>query len=130
VGEFGEGDVQRLLALVRASGIAHFELLAATVVLRLNASLDNPGPASSVKDETTRILVRSPSVGTVHWRDEPMDPAGGHRVLAEGTVLGDIEVLGERREVVMPIGGSVSELTVASGAFVEYGQTLAVLRRQ
>ena len=45
--------------------------------------------------------------------------------MRRGDLVGYVDVLGVRQEVVAPIDGVVSEFQVESGQAVEYGQPLA-----
>lgn len=71
--------------------------------------------------DASRGLVSSPAVGY-------FAPRSGVEVGARvrsGDLVGYIDVLGVRQEVVSPVDGSVREFEVQSGQAVEYGQPIA-----
>jgi acetyl-CoA carboxylase biotin carboxyl carrier protein len=72
------------------------------------------------------VEVRSPVVGILQWL-----PGGGRSTAIDvGDPVGadeevaSIDVLGKRVPVVSPVAGSVAEVAVEDGAFVEYGEVL------
>jgi len=71
--------------------------------------------------DLSRGSVTSPAVGYFSSRD---GIANGTRV-ASGDVLGHVDVLGVRQEVVAPIDGVVGGLEVEAGQAIEYGQRIA-----
>jgi acetyl-CoA carboxylase biotin carboxyl carrier protein len=76
------------------------------------------------------VDVRSPGLGIVRWppdggRDTPLDV--GDQV-EEDEELCSLDVLGRLTPIVAPVGGTVAEISVEDGAFVEYGQVLLRLR--
>lgn len=81
----------------------------------------NPAVAGSSSRPST--MATSPAVGYAVPRPEL---AVGARV-AQGDVLGWIDVLGVRQEVVAPVDGLVGRWMVGPGDPVEYGQGLAQL---
>jgi biotin carboxyl carrier protein len=73
------------------------------------------------RTESSRGAVTSPAVGYFVPR------AGvvvGSKV-ASGDLIGHVDVLGVRQEVVAPMAGVVGELVVESGQAIEYGQRIA-----
>jgi acetyl-CoA carboxylase biotin carboxyl carrier protein len=71
--------------------------------------------------DTQRGLVSSPAVGY-------FAPRNGVEVgakLRSGDLLGYIDVLGVRQDVVSPIDGALKQFDVESGQAVEYGQPIA-----
>ncbi len=75
----------------------------------------------STRPEPTRGTVTSPAVGYFIARD---GVSNGLKV-ASGDVLGHVDVLGVRQEVVAPMDGVVGGLEVESGQAIEYGQRIA-----
>lgn len=73
--------------------------------------------------ERRRMKVTSPAVGYFL----PRDGVGPGAHLRNGDVIGHIDVLGVRQEVVAPSDGMLSRLEVESGQAVEYGQPIARL---
>ncbi len=71
--------------------------------------------------DSTRGGVTSPAVGYFNSRD---GVANGTKVVS-GDVLGHVDVLGVRQEVVAPIDGVVGGLEVEAGQAIEYGQRIA-----
>jgi acetyl-CoA carboxylase biotin carboxyl carrier protein len=70
--------------------------------------------------EPLRGQVTSPAVGYFAPRD---GVAAGSKLRA-GDLIGSVDVLGVRQEVVSPIDGVLKTLEVESGQAVEYGQPL------
>jgi len=66
-------------------------------------------------------LVTSPAVGYFLVRDG----VGVGNPMAQGDLIGHVDVLGVRHEVVAGIDGTLGGLDVASGQAVEYGQPVA-----
>ncbi len=75
-----------------------------------------PGSAS-------RQLARSPAVGYF----APLEATVRGRAVRAGDVLGHVEVLGVRQEVVAPADGVVARVLAETGQAVEYGQELVRL---
>jgi acetyl-CoA carboxylase biotin carboxyl carrier protein len=65
-------------------------------------------------------MVTSPAVG-YHVPGERVRVGAA---VSSGDVLGWVDVLGVRQEVVAPISGTIGRLLVESGQAVEYGQDL------
>jgi len=77
----------------------------------------------STRLDTTRGTVTSPAVGYFTSRD---GVSNGTKI-ASGDLLGHVDVLGVRQEVVAPIDGVVGGLEVESGQAIEYGQRIALI---
>jgi biotin carboxyl carrier protein len=73
--------------------------------------------------EAARWSATSPAVG--YYIANERTPVG--RAVAAGDVLGWVEVLGVRQEVVAPRDGVVGRLLAEAGQAVEYGQELLIL---
>jgi biotin carboxyl carrier protein len=77
----------------------------------------SPPPATGAAEGR---VVRSPAVGYF----APVDGLAAGRGVRSGDVIGHIEVLGVRQEVVVQADGRVARVLVAHGQAVEYGQDL------
>ncbi|MEX2548359.1 MAG: biotin/lipoyl-containing protein [Chloroflexota bacterium] len=75
----------------------------------------------SARVESTKGTVTSPAVGYFVSRD---GVAVGIPV-SRGDLIGHVDVLGMRQEVVAPIAGVVKTLDVEGGQAIEYGQRIA-----
>lgn len=71
--------------------------------------------------ESSRGAVTSPAVGYFI----PGDGVSVGSKVGSGDVIGHVDVLGVRQEVVAPMAGVVGELIVESGQAIEYGQRIA-----
>jgi acetyl-CoA carboxylase biotin carboxyl carrier protein len=78
------------------------------------------GDGHAPRREPPRGLITSPGVGYFSPRS---GLAAGAR-LRRGDVIGAVDVLGVRQEVVSPIDGVLKELEVEPGGAVEYGQPI------
>ena len=89
------------------------------------AHADRPVMASrsthSQRPETMRGLATSPGVGYFVARDGVVV---GFKV-SSGDLLGHVDVLGVRQEIVAPIDGVVASVEVEGGQAIEYGQPVA-----
>jgi len=75
----------------------------------------------SQRPESTRGLVTSPGVGYFVAREGVVV---GFKV-SSGDLLGHVDVLGVRQEIVAPIEGVVAAVEVEGGQAIEYGQPVA-----
>ena len=73
--------------------------------------------------ERKRTQVTSPAVGYFL----PRDGLGVGTSLRNGDVIGHVDVLGVRQEVVAPVDGVLARLDAEAGQAVEYGQPIARL---
>lgn len=71
--------------------------------------------------EPERGLIVSPAVGYFAARDG----VGQGASLRRGDIVGHVDVLGVRQEVVVPADGALASFEVESGQAVEYGQPIA-----
>ena len=109
------GDASAVDARPGASGVAGRPLVAVGPGEGTRAGRDGTGARSD-----GRVIAHSPAVGYYARRD----PIGvGHPVRA-GDVIGHVDVLGVRHEVVSPADGVVGRLLAEQGEAVEYGQEL------
>lgn len=80
-------------------------------------------PPAAARQEATRPTANSPGVGYFIARE---GIAGGQAVRG-GDVLGHVDVLGVKQEVVAPTDGIVARMLAEQGQAVEYGQELVRL---
>jgi biotin carboxyl carrier protein len=85
--------------------------------------MDGTPPLAPTAPTRSADIATSPAVGYFAPRPEV---AVGARV-TQGDVLGWIDVLGVRQEVVAPVDGLVGKLLVGPGDPVEYGEELIQL---
>jgi len=73
--------------------------------------------------------VPSPMVGTVYLSPEPGKPAfiAVGKTVKEGDTLFIVEAMKTMNAITAPRGGTVTEINVADGTPVEFGQTLCVI---
>jgi biotin carboxyl carrier protein len=115
VSDLGELEVRHdgwRVRLRRSSGLA--------------AATQPAAPASergSAADASTRQGATSPAVG--YFTPNERTPVG--RKVAAGDVVGWVDVLGVRQEVVAPRDGVVGRYLAESGQAVEYGQELVAV---
>ncbi|HKU63515.1 MAG TPA: acetyl-CoA carboxylase biotin carboxyl carrier protein [Rhizomicrobium sp.] len=85
------------------------------------AAAPSPGPAAGA--------VPSPMVGTVYLSPEPGKPAfiSVGKSVKEGDTLFIVEAMKTMNAITAPKGGTVTEIHVADGTPVEFGQTLCVI---
>lgn len=83
-------------------------------------------------DETGLTTVASPSLGWFVGRSGPEAPpfVEPGRDIRPDTTVGAIDVLGRRTEVKAGVCGSVVEVAVEEGSFVEFGQPLFRVREK
>jgi acetyl-CoA carboxylase biotin carboxyl carrier protein len=86
------------------------------------AAVAPPAPAGP-QGEVDRSNATSPAVG--YYLPNDRTPVG--RAVAAGDVVGWVEVLGVRQEVVAPRDGVVGRRLAEPGQAVEYGQDLLVI---
>ncbi|HEX5451082.1 MAG TPA: biotin/lipoyl-containing protein [Candidatus Limnocylindrales bacterium] len=84
-------------------------------------SSDSAG--SSAPASSSPAVATSPAVGTF----TPLESVGAGRQVRSGEVLGHVDVLGVRQEVVSPHDGIVLRVVAQPGEAVEYGQELVRL---
>jgi biotin carboxyl carrier protein len=82
-----------------------------------------PATAATPTHDGTRRVATSPAVGYY----SPNDRAAVGRQVTSGDVLGWVDVLGVRQEVVAPTAGVVGRLLAEPGQAVEFGQELLVI---
>lgn len=83
--------------------------------------------ASTPEGPPAPVDVTAPLVGYFRELPEPLSPGATVKV---GQVIGQIVALGLANDVVAKAAGEVTEMLVAAGEPVEYGQPIARLRRE
>ncbi|MEO6351358.1 MAG: biotin/lipoyl-containing protein [Candidatus Limnocylindrales bacterium] len=78
-------------------------------------------PPQSARPESDRGRITSPGVGYFIAQDGVKVGS----VVRRGDLVGHVNVLGVRQEVVAPIDGTLKEIEVEQGQAIEYGQRLA-----
>ena len=78
---------------------------------------------STGRHERGRIAITSPGIGYY----QPIDGMAAGQSVRRGDLLGHVDVLGVRQQVVAPESGILATLAAEAGEAVEYGQLLARL---
>jgi biotin carboxyl carrier protein len=131
-----------LIARLGASGLGELEVRQDGWRVRLRRSLgpaDSPPPTAAsqrsqpaapdgatdvaARRERGRVAITSPGVGYY----QPGDGLAVGMSVRGGDLLGHVDVLGVRQQVVAPEDGILATLAAGAGEAVEYGQTLARL---
>jgi acetyl-CoA carboxylase biotin carboxyl carrier protein len=88
-----------------------------------------PAPAATHAAGPPAGAVPSPMVGTVYVAPEPGKPAfiSVGKTVKEGDTLFIVEAMKTMNAITAPKGGTVTEINVADGTPVEFGQTLCVI---
>lgn len=84
------------------------------------AAVTHAAEAHPPRREPARGEVSSPAVGYF----TPRDGVAVGSTLRSGDLIGVVDMLGVRQEVVSPIDGALTALDVDSGQAVEYGQSI------
>jgi acetyl-CoA carboxylase biotin carboxyl carrier protein len=115
--EYAEGE--RRIRVVRDAPAASLPAHPVTAV----AAAPAPAPAEHAG------AVKAPMVGTAYLAPQPGDPpfVNPGDAVREGQVLLLIEAMKVMNQIHAPRAGRVSEILVADGAPVEYGQALLIL---
>ena len=111
IGATNNGDI-RTVSLSTTGG-------SAASTIRTDAA-ERPRPAERPRTETSPGLVTAVAIGYFAPRDGIATGAS----LRRGDVIGFVDVLGVRQEVVSPLDGVLRELDVEPGQAVEYGQPI------
>ena len=101
----------------------------ATVAAAAPASIAAAPAAAVPSSGPPAGAVPSPMVGTVYLSPEPGKPAfiSIGKSVKEGDTLFIIEAMKTMNAIIAPKGGTVTEVHVADGTPVEFGQTLCVI---
>lgn len=112
-----------------AYGVSHSEMIhqspvPASTVRKDDSEIDSRSDKDSSNKEGT--AVKAPIVGTFYASSSPDKPAfiKVGDTIAEGDPLCIIEAMKFMNEVPSKIGGTVAEILVKDGEFVEFGQEL------
>ncbi|HYI22621.1 MAG TPA: biotin/lipoyl-containing protein [Candidatus Limnocylindrales bacterium] len=81
----------------------------------------SPNDGHAPRRDLDRGLITSPAVGYY----APRDGVGVGSAISNGDLIGHVDVLGVRQEVVAKIDGTIDALEVEAGQAVEYGQPIA-----
>jgi len=135
--------VRELAQLLKDTGLTEIEIehngarirvsrgggVAAAAAAAPAPAAPTPAPAAAPSAGPAAGAVPSPMVGTVYLSPEPGKPtfiAVGKSV-KEGDTLFIIEAMKTMNAITAPKGGTVTEIHVADGSPVEFGQTLCVI---
>lgn len=131
------GLIQELAKLARERGASRIEVETEDFAVSVGVSPSLAAPSASPAPGPV-IGARSPepappdtarvTASAVGIFSSAREWASGETV-QRGTVLGAIQSLGHMAEVTAPSDGRISEVLVAGGAPVEYGQPLFVIAR-
>jgi acetyl-CoA carboxylase biotin carboxyl carrier protein len=115
-------DIREILQAFELSAYAHLELTVGPVQLAADRAAALP-PASS---PAATACVAAPLLGVFQTAAEPGAPALVElgAVVKPDTVVGFIRTLDQSTAVVAGVDGTVVDLPVPDGQFVEFGQTL------
>ena len=134
--------IRKLAELLKETGLTEIEIEQGGARIRVGrggaataavaAPVATPAaapPAASAASGPPAGSVPSPMVGTVYLSPEPGKPqfiAVG-KTVKEGDTLFIVEAMKTMNAITAPRGGTVTEISVADGTPVEYGQTLCVI---
>ena len=85
-----------------------------------HATTSAPGAPGAARAPSPRRIASSPAVGYFL----PRDGLAAGQVIKQGDIVGHVEVLGVRQDVVAPLDGVVGRIMATAGEAVEYGQEL------
>ncbi len=136
-----EADLVRALAaLLHETGLTEIEYAvgdrrirvardAVTYAVTPHAAAAAAAPAISAAAAEPRGAVKSPMVGTAYLAPQPGAPpfVSVGDTVRDGQVLMLIEAMKVMNQIHAPGAGRVSQIVVADGSPVEYGQVLLVL---
>lgn len=108
--------ITRLLDMAERSSFGLFEAGVGGLTVRIERAQDAAGAEG--------VPVRAPAVG-VYRTGKTTLPAGAN--VDAGAVVGHIETLDQRTDVIISRAGFIAGLSVQDGQFVEYGQSLLVI---
>lgn len=130
------GLIEELAKLARERGASRIEVETDEFAVSVGVSPSPPAPLATPPGPV--IGARSPAppppdaarvtASAVGIFSAAREWSAGETV-ARGAVLGAIQSLGHMAEVTAPADGRISEVLVAGGAPVEYGQPLFVIAR-
>src|SRR6266571_1141483 len=133
--ELSEDDVLHILKLIDESKFDYFQLEVGE--LKITVSKGDPipiaGAAQTAKPVTVpegMLSITAPLLGTFYVAPEPGAPPFvkiGQQI-TEDTTVGLIEVMKVFSSVRATVKGTIVELVVQNGQFVEFGQTLFIVK--
>ena len=136
--------IEEMLQLMESRGLVELEMEHQGLRIRLKKASSNPAPqvveyvtgvpqspssASAGRtsaEESHRIIIKSPMVGTFYRAPAPDAPPFvevGHEI-DDGQVVCIIEAMKLMNEIKSEVSGRIAEVMVESGAPIEFGQAL------
>jgi acetyl-CoA carboxylase biotin carboxyl carrier protein len=135
--------VRQLAELLKETGLTEIEIehngarirvsrssgAAVPTAATIAAPAAAPAAAAPAASGPPAGAVPSPMVGTVYASPEPGKPPfiSVGKVVKEGDTLFIVEAMKTMNPITAPRGGTVTEINVADGTPVEFGQTLCVV---
>ncbi|HEX4637558.1 MAG TPA: biotin/lipoyl-containing protein [Rhizomicrobium sp.] len=134
--------VRQLAELLKETGLTEIEIEhhgarirvsrggVAAVPVAAPVAAAQPAPAAAASSSGPPAgAVPSPMVGTVYVSPEPGKPPfiSVGKTVKEGDTLFIVEAMKTMNAIIAPRGGSVTEINVADGTPVEFGQTLCII---
>ena len=138
--------IEEMLQLMESRGLVELEMEHQGLRIRLKKATSNPAPhlveysagvpqpalpsaASKLAEESHRIVIKSPMVGTFYRAPAPDAPpfAEVGQDLEVGQVVCIIEAMKLMNEIKSEVAGRIAEVLVENSAPVEYGQPLFVV---
>jgi len=138
--------IEEMLQLMEARGLVELEMEHQGLRIRLKKASSSPGPqlveyvagvpqpapstsAAQLSDESRRVVIKSPMVGTLYRAAAPDAPPFVEvgQDLEAGQVVCIIEAMKLMNEIKAEVSGRVVEILVENGSPVEFGQPLFVL---
>ena len=138
--------IEEMLQLMESRGLVELEMEHQGLRIRLKKASSSPAPqvveyvtglpqpaaapqAGKAPEESHRIVIKSPMVGTFYRAPAPDAPAFVEvgQDLEVGQVVCIIEAMKLMNEIKSEVTGRISEILVDNGAPVEFGQPLFVV---
>jgi len=138
--------IEEMLQLMEARGLVELEMEHQGLRIRLKKASSSPGPqlveyvagvpqpapstsAAQLSDESRRVVIKSPMVGTLYRAAAPDAPPFVEvgQDLEAGQVVCIIEAMKLMNEIKAEVSGRVVEILVENGSPVEFGQPLFVI---
>ena len=138
--------IEEMLQLMESRGLVELEMEHQGLRIRLKKASSSPAPQlveyvtgvpqpavpagrSIPAEDTHRIVIKSPMVGTFYRAPAPDAPpfAEVGQDIEIGQVVCILEAMKLMNEIKSEVGGRIAEVLVESGAPVEFGQPLFVL---
>jgi len=136
--------IEEMLQLMESRGLVELEMEHQGMRIRLKKASSGPAPqvveyvagvphpaapSKPAAEETHRIVIKSPMVGTFYRAPAPDAPPFVEigQDLEPGQVVCIIEAMKLMNEIKAEVAGRVAEILVENGAPVEFGQPLFVV---